>query len=78
MKLIKAIENLELDGPDLDDGEVVADVVILCRLMKASEQHSAHGIYTSSNTDAIVQFGIVQAAAAKLASAMAEGGEERA
>jgi hypothetical protein len=75
VKLIEAIGRMELDGPDLDDGEVIADVVILCRLMKADEQHSAHAIYTSEHTDAIVQFGMVQAASVKLAASFAADGE---
>lgn len=75
MKLTKAIESIELDGPELENGEVIADIVILCRLMKADEKHSSLALYTSNHTDAIVQIGIVQSASVMLKSAIAEDGD---
>ena len=75
MKLTKAIENIELDGPDLEDGEVIADIVILCRLMKADEKHSSMALYTSGHTDAIVQMGIIQSASVMVKSAIIGDGD---
>lgn len=77
MTLIEALEHIELDGPELEDGEVIADVVILCRLMKADEKHSSLALYTSDHTDAIVQMGIIQSASVMLKNAIAEDGDSQ-
>ena len=58
----EALNGLQIVGPDLDEGEVIADVVIISRVMRADQEHSALNIHATAGTDAIVELGMLTAA----------------
>jgi len=59
-----ALKGLQITGPELDDGEIIADAIIITRVMRADQHHSALYIHATSSTDAIVQLGMLTAAQA--------------
>jgi hypothetical protein len=59
-----ALSGLQITGPDLDEGEIIADAIIITRVMRADADHSGMNIHATSGTDAIVELGMLTAAQA--------------
>lgn len=58
----ESLNGLEIVGPDLDDGEVVTDVLIISRVMRADMEASILFRHASRGMDAIVELGLLNAA----------------
>ena len=58
----EALNGLQITGPELDPGEIIADAIIITRVMRADQDHSALNIHATSGTDAIVELGMLTAA----------------
>lgn len=59
----KFFENITYMGPELEDGDVVTDVIILSRVMRADNgPKSALTIHVSEEIDPFVQVGMVETA----------------
>lgn len=58
----EALSGIEITGPELDEGDVITDVVIITRVMRPDQKASSLVWHASENTDAIVQLGLMSAA----------------
>lgn len=60
----KFFEGITYAGPSLDDGDVVTDVIVLARVMRADDEgpKSALTIHTSTEMDPFVQVGLIETA----------------
>lgn len=58
----EAISGMEIIGPELEEGEVVTDVLIISRVMRADQEASTIFQHATRGTDAIVELGLLNAA----------------
>jgi hypothetical protein len=59
-----ALSGLQITGPELKEGEIIADAIVITRVMRADADHSGMNIHATVGTDAIVELGMLTAAQA--------------
>lgn len=58
----ESLAGIEITGPELEEGDIITDVVIISRVMRADQKASSLVWHASDQTDAIVQLGLMSAA----------------
>lgn len=56
-----SIAGMEIIGPELKEGDIITDVVIISRVMRMDESDSALIWHATEKTDSIVEMGMVNA-----------------
>ena len=72
----ESLAGMEITGPELEDGDVITDVVIISRVMRPDQKASSLVWHASEQTDAIVQLGLMSAAKMLMEAGYMEDGDD--